>query len=466
MSNERRPKELEFPVKPGDTVAGKFLVTEYIAVGGMGIVYGATHLELETPVALKFVRPEFAAEEDLVLRFLNEARSAAQLKSEHVARVMDCGRLPSGIPYLVMERLEGSDLATTLRRIGPLPIEVATDYVLQACQALDEAHAALIVHRDIKPENLFLTRRPDGSPLIKILDFGISKQLRHSTEQRALTLAGQGSLGSPSYMSPEQMKTPHDVDARSDIWSIGIVLYELLTGTAPFEAQTVAQTCARVLTMPMPSLRQVRPDVPPQLEAIVSRCLEKERTLRFASIQELVLALQPFSSTAADAPTLRVTPVEAEAVRRAAQSSTDDALDGVSRTRSSVPEVVVHPVREPKRTRPLVTIFALGVAFALGLLGLDRMGYDLTRAAAGAVVPPTLLPDDPELTEGWMTRPSVAPSADLIVPPRGVRATEPREPPEPRLARRPRGALPDTPRRNAPPVPPLAPTQSHWDLRK
>jgi serine/threonine protein kinase len=218
------------------------------------------------------------------------------LKDEHVARVYDVGRLVSGEPYLVMERLEGVELEAFVADRGPLGAELAVDVVLQACQALAEAHAIGLVHRDIKPANLFLSRRPDGRLFVKILDFGISKWLFGSARKR-LTEPG-GSLGSPWYMSPEQMANAAAVDQRSDVWALGVLLFLMLSGELPFDGDSVPEVCARVLTGTAPSLRSHRPDIDEQLEAVVMRCLEKQPSRRYAGVIELSNDLRRFGPSA------------------------------------------------------------------------------------------------------------------------------------------------------------------------
>jgi serine/threonine-protein kinase len=259
----------------------------------MGLVFAATHLGLGVRVAMKIIRPELASEPELVRRFENEARAAAMLKSEHVARVYDVGRLPTGEPYLVMEHLEGVELEAFIES-RRLDVQVSADIVREACEALAEAHAIGLVHRDIKPANLFLARCPDGRSTLKILDFGISKWLLSRT-RKALTQPG-GSMGSPWYMSPEQMANPSAVDPRADVWSLGVVLYRLLTGELPFDGETVPEVCARVLANVPLRPREHRPELHPELEAIVLRCLEKQPARRFSSVTALAEALAPFGS--------------------------------------------------------------------------------------------------------------------------------------------------------------------------
>ena len=280
------------PVSPGDVIADKYRVERVLGAGGMGVVVVAVHLQLDQRVAIKFLLPALATDTEAVARFAREARAAARIQSEHVARVLDVATGADGAPYIVMEYLEGKDLEATLEEQGPLPIDRAIDYLLQALEALAEAHAAGIVHRDLKPANMFLARRPDGSSMVKLLDFGISKVLRRGDPSLTTTAA---QMGSPLYMSPEQLRRTRDVDARADIWSLGVILYQLVTGDAPFIADTLPRIIAAILTERAPPMRERRADVPAALDAIVGRCLEKEPSARFADVGELARALQPFA---------------------------------------------------------------------------------------------------------------------------------------------------------------------------
>lgn len=276
---------------PGDVVAGKYRVERVLGSGGMGIVVAARHVVLDQRVAIKFLRPDVASNAEIVTRFAREARAAVRIQSEHVARVIDVGELPGGAPFMVMEYLEGADLGEVLQKRGALPVGEAVEYLLQACEALAEAHVGGVVHRDLKPANLFLTQRADGSPVVKVLDFGISKALHGD----AVVTQTQALVGSPRYMSPEQLRSPRDVDARSDVWSLGIILFELLTGEAPFRADTVPQLYVNILSQSPDSLRIRRPDIPPPVEAILLRCLEKEVSRRFSNVGELARALGDFA---------------------------------------------------------------------------------------------------------------------------------------------------------------------------
>jgi serine/threonine-protein kinase len=287
------PRSAAIPAE-GDIIAGKYRIERTIGAGGMGVVVAARHLYLNQDVALKFLLPEIAEDPALAARFLREAQAAVAIQSEHVARVLDVGTLESGAPYMVMEYLRGADLHDLVEQSGPLSVEDAVDYILQACEALAEAHKLGLVHRDLKPSNLFLTRRADGSPLIKVLDFGIAKAL--GSQEHALTSTG-ASMGSPSYMSPEQVRNSKTVDPRSDIWSIGASLQELLTTAPPFESETLPALCAMIVTDPPVRLRSARPELPETLEAVILRCLEKDPQRRFRNVAALARALLPLAAT-------------------------------------------------------------------------------------------------------------------------------------------------------------------------
>jgi eukaryotic-like serine/threonine-protein kinase len=282
-------------VREGDLLAGKYRIERVIGVGGMGIVVAARHEQLDQPVAIKFVRDDVLDNDEAVERFLREARSAARLKSEHVARVLDVGRLESGAPYMVMELLEGNDLGQALTRDGPMVPETAVALMLQVCEAVAEAHAAGIVHRDLKPENLFLTRTVGGSAKMKVLDFGVSKAISLVNDPKANLTRTRAVLGSPLYMPPEQLRSSRDVDVRGDVWALGVVLFELLTNRSPFEAETMPELCLKVVSEPPLSLAELRPGLPPGLVAVVDRCLQKDRNQRYANAAELALALEAFA---------------------------------------------------------------------------------------------------------------------------------------------------------------------------
>jgi len=363
------------PFPAGTVLAGKYRIERLLGEGGMGWVVVATHLHLEQRVALKFMHAAAAsAQPDAVGRFLREARAAARIQSEHVARVSDVGTLDNGAPYLVMEYLEGHDLDAELRRRSPLPTALAIDYALQACEGLAEAHAAGIVHRDLKPANLFLARKSDGSVRVKLLDFGISKLLP------AVGAGGSGAdvgmtstqalMGSPLYMSPEQLRSSKNVDRRTDIWSMGIILYEMLGGTAPYQADTLPEVCARILAEQPPSLGSLRADLPPMLEAVVMRCLDKHPAKRFQDAGALAQALAAFGG-----PEARVAAERVGRVVRASLPSLPDA-----RADASGPSA---PMTAQAASGAVQTNVSFGTA---GPVGPPRRSAVLPIAIGGAVV--------------------------------------------------------------------------------
>lgn len=290
------------PFEPGEIVAGKYRVEQVIGTGGMGVVLAAVHIELEERVALKLLRVEFHGDKEVVGRFAREAKAAVRIKSEYSAAVYDVGVDPVRGPFMVMEYLDGQDLAETVTKNGPLPVRRAVEYVMQACEALSVAHAIGITHRDVKPENLFVTKRGDGREVVKVLDFGISKfALTGSTFGTHSPVTTQGLMGSPVYMSPEQIRSTADVDHRADIWSLGAVLYEILTGRCAFDGESITEVCAKVLEAAPEAIAQHRPDVTPALAAVIERCLQKNVKDRFQNTAELAIALLPFAPSRARA---------------------------------------------------------------------------------------------------------------------------------------------------------------------
>ena len=280
--------------KVGDLIAGKYRLEKVAGEGGMGIVYAAQHLVLRQRVAVKVLLPDAATSEMVVERFAREAQAAARIQSEHVARVMDAGSTATGAPFLVMEYLEGCDLEELLSVEGPLPLTDVVDYLMQSLEALAHAHAVGLVHRDIKPANLFLACRPDGGNVIKMLDFGISKAMRSTPEQKVLT--GQAVLGSPVYMSREQLRNAKDIDARADIWSLGVVAYELLAGKPPFDGDGVGEIFAAILEKDPQPVHMVNWRLPPEISAVIAKCLQRKPEDRWNDAAELARALKPFGS--------------------------------------------------------------------------------------------------------------------------------------------------------------------------
>jgi serine/threonine-protein kinase len=258
----------------------------------MGVVIAAMHLSLDERVAIKLLLPELASEPELVTRFLQEGRAAIKIRGEHVARVLDVGTLEDGAPFLVMEYLDGTDFEQLLAIHGPRPAEDVAEWVLQACEALAEAHGRGLIHRDLKPANLFLVRAPDGGPCVKVLDFGISKIV--TGEDLGLTDT-RATLGSPRYMAPEQARRTRPVDAYTDVWALGTIMYELLTGATPFEAETLPELVGKLLLDPPEPVVKRRSDVPTAMSDVVMSCLEKDPDDRFGTVAELAAALAPFA---------------------------------------------------------------------------------------------------------------------------------------------------------------------------
>ncbi len=400
------------PVREGEVIAGRYRVERVLGVGGMGVVVAATHLGLEQRVAIKFVLPPAATDDALLERFLREARAVARLKSEHVTKVLDVGKLDTGAPYMVMELLEGCDLGALVAKHGPLPVDAAAEYIAQACEAVAEAHAQGIIHRDIKPQNLFLTTHMGGSPLVKVLDFGVSKVSIAGIETltRSTTV-----MGSPLYMSPEQMRSARDVDPRSDVWSLGIVLFELLTGRVPFDADSMPALCLKVVSDDMPRLDRDRTDVPAELAAIVLRCLAKDPDRRYRDAAELGAALTRFLAT------------------RPAQTA------GMTETMS----VTIAPPRQPKVAviAMLGAVVGLMLASIVGGVVVHRARTEaparapssapsasapLPAPSASSEAPPIMLPEIAPSASA-----SAAPSATPPPKPPVVKPVAPRPPPKP-----------------------------------
>lgn len=274
-------------IRPGAILDDKYRIERILGWGGMGMVVSARHLAMGHLVAIKFMRSKAMAFADNVKRFLREAAAVARLRSDNIALVYDVGTMSDGAPYIVMQYLKGIDLASALEQHGPIPWPLVAEYGRQACNAMSEAHANDIIHRDLKPSNLYLTSAVRGRPLIKVLDFGISK---YRPQNNSLTLTqtrSHDTMGSPPYMSPEQVKSAKYVDARSDIWSLGVCLFQLVSGRFPFSAQSTAEMFAEILRKPPRTFEDVEILVPPDFQVIVSRCLSKEPSERYQSVEEL-----------------------------------------------------------------------------------------------------------------------------------------------------------------------------------
>jgi serine/threonine-protein kinase len=386
--------------RPGEVIAGKYAIVKVIGEGGMGIVYEATHLRLRRRVALKMLFPHTTSP-DTVARFEREARAAAQLQDRHVAKVLDVDTTPDGLPYLVMEFLEGHDLEAELAARGPLPIEEAVGYVVQVCAAMTEAHAAGIVHRDLKPSNLFLCSEKQQW-IVKVLDFGISKV---ADEGDAKLTNTQASVGTPLYMSPEQVRSARHVDARTDIWSLGVILYELLAGRTPFEGSTTA-AAASIVADPTPPLVEFRADVPKDLQDAIHRALSKDPAGRFPTATEFAQAIAPFAgpirASVAPGPISSGTPTPPPHSRvatpppRVSLPSYPRATEGAETVAQASPSVSLSdlavpmsdlavPVAEKPRAAPS-KVLAMGAVAALlaAAIALYEHGAPRRAAAPGA----------------------------------------------------------------------------------
>jgi serine/threonine-protein kinase len=396
MSGHASEHGPELPV--GYVIAGKYRIEKVIGQGGMGLVYAARHMTLEEPVAIKVLRPSMMGIAGMVARFIREARAASRIRSPYVARVTDVDTLPSGVPYMVMEHLEGIDLGALRRTAGPLNIHEAATYIAQACDAIAEAHGLGIIHRDLKPSNLFLARRRDERRTIKVLDFGISK-VENLSEEDA-TKPGI-MMGSPKYMSPEQMRSIRDVDIRTDIWALGAILYDMLAGRPPFIADNMAQVCTMVLHGQPPSLRSLRPEVPIELQEIVEKCLQKKPEDRFATADDLAHALSPFydvadasgpvSTRMAEPSPITVRPPRetaptldmAEMERELAESREEREDSQQSAGPISLNAPAPTPVPAPRRSRSAAVAVVLA-ALALGATAAAAYRQDLSRLIARA----------------------------------------------------------------------------------
>lgn len=361
------------PVAPGDVVAGKYQVQSILGEGGMGSVVAARHVTLGRDVAIKFLHAELATSLDTVARFLREARATSRLESEHVVKILDVDVLPSGAPYIVLERLHGKDLSSHLEARGALPIAEAVQHVVEACEALAEAHAKGLIHRDLKPANLFVDEKPGGRRTTKILDFGIAKSLGTDTV-RPTAEAGPVVLGSPRYMAPEQARSL-EIDARTDVWALGAVLYELVSGKPAFDGETLFQLLARIVTEPPKPLAVA---APPELEAAIFKCLQKEPGDRFASVAELALAIAPFGTA------------EARAIAgKLGGSGAVRALDAPTRE-STGPAAPIAP--PPEQGTSAARFYAALVLIALALAGGAFFG--VRAALRPATNAPTASPQE------------------------------------------------------------------------
>ena len=392
----------------GRVVGGKYRVEAEIGRGGTSVVYRATHLQLDQQVALKVLSTEALLFPECVERLRREARAVSQIRSEHVVRVHDIGELATGddaltVPYLVMEHLSGLDLAVVLSRRGPMALELAVECILQACEALAEAHALGIVHRDLKPANLFLTEGVDGSPCVKVLDFGISRMSR-SPGLTSLTDPGIV-VGTPSYMAPEQMEAPHTGDPRSDIWALGTILHELLIGRPPFAGESLPQIFMKIMRSPPARPSKLRAGVPPEVDAIVAGCLAVEVTDRFQNVAELGWALARLGTPRACDTAARISRVLGRRSGRVELAGSSSAQFSAGEVRGAV--------ARPSRSVAVVLagIAILGGASALGAASAEGALHALVVHHAPPRVPAIGVQDPLATTTGLTTAPATRPRA-------------------------------------------------------
>ena len=401
------------PDLKGSLLAGKYEILRRVGEGGMGVVYEALHQRLGERVAIKLLREQDRQSTEVVARFEREARMAAKLKSANVARIHDVDTMPDGTPFIVMEFLEGRDLDMELARRGPLPIVEGVDYVLQACSAVQEAHERGIIHRDLKPHNLFLCGEGRGRR-IKVLDFGISKL----TEADSSVTATRSALGTPLYMSPEQIRSSRRADARSDIWSLGVILYEVLTGTTPFTGESPTSVVAAITADPVKSPREHRSELPDALVQVMLRALEKDPDRRFQTVSDMAAALAPFGSQGrwVPEPVLDSSP---QVIRVLTDAPTLPA-----------PATAAPPPPPPNAPQPALTVVdepqaprRAGAALAIAALVLVPLAaaaiFWASRKGPAAEPPPTTViapAPSPTLPPKPTVEPAVEPKVEVAAP--------------------------------------------------
>jgi eukaryotic-like serine/threonine-protein kinase len=421
------PEEAGVPRIPrkGEILSGKYRIEQIIGIGGMGAVLEATKLADDTRVAIKIMLPHLVKQAEFAARFVREVHAAAALSSEHVARVLEVGWFENGQPYLVMELLEGADLDKMILERGPLPIGEAVGYLIEACDAVAEAHARGIIHRDLKPSNLFVAQRSGAPPILKVLDFGISKPMKvdpEATDIRAIT-GTDTTLGSPQYMSPEQFRSSRRVDTRTDIWSLGMILHRMLTGKVAFEATSIAELLTMLVGEAPTPLRARRPDAPPALEAVILRCLEKDVARRFQNVGQIVIALAPFAPRAASVVLPRVVSLLGAATVTAPPPQLLPPEDPVIFDAPSTPASYgpaelppAPPARTPSSLVGLTLVVSVAVMLiVIGVLEAHRF-FTTRRSAAPSAPEPSAVGLAPAMNVSSALPDAEAPAASASTP--------------------------------------------------
>jgi serine/threonine-protein kinase len=424
----------------GTLVLGRYRIDGLLGRGGMGVVYAAHHTFMDQRVALKLLLPEALTGTESITRFINEARHAAKIPGDNVCRILDVGLLESGLPYIAMEYLDGKSLEAIATERGTVDASDAARWTLEALVAVAHAHARGIIHRDLKPSNLFLAALEDGSRVVKVLDFGISK----STDSAQPNLTStRGMVGSPAYIAPEQLRNAKQTDRRADIWSLGVVLYELVAGAAPFDGESIGELFSAILEREPVALATRAPALPAAFCEVVHRCLAKNRDVRFQDVAELAAALAPFAGPDGASLANRVRkalesrgprpsgqtlpdstgPVPASAVPSSVAASPGISTGGAPALAPPIAATTGTPWSQSTSTRstrnvaPLAAASVLAVAIVVGLLVAFSGGHKQTPAAAAGSGngPPPAAVAPPAAVEG---RAGPAPAVSLV-------ATEP-----------------------------------------
>jgi serine/threonine-protein kinase len=433
----------------GELLGERYELVRLLGAGGMGAVYEARHKLIGRRFAVKLLHPEYAQQPSMLTRFQREARAAGSLENDHIAAVTDFGFAADGAPYLVMEHLDGQDLAALLEQTGPLPVARAVSFVIQACRGLYAAHAHDIVHRDLKPANLFLTRRGDGSDLVKVLDFGIAKLL--DADETGASITGTGKLlGTACYMPPEQAKGESDLDHRIDIYALGAILYELLAATKAHPGTNYNAVLFHILTQKPDPLGLRRTDLPAGLEAVIERAMAYDRADRHESVAALMTALAPFA--AADARTSA--PVAVPTRPRSAPAA-ETVVTPATAAAASVPRPVTAPAGVRRRAPLWLGLGLAAIALAIGAFVMLRGRAPVTPSSAApsvaVVAPPPPAPPPPAVPPPAAVAPppaAVAPPPAAVAPPPAAAA------PPPAAAAPPRAPSVPPPRAEPPPAPP------------